>query len=202
MTDDSRPLSADFYDRPVTEVAKELLGKVLFRSGRTGMTTGRIVEVEAYLSQGDSACHAARGKTAGNQTMFGPPGRAYVYSIHSRYCVNAVTEADGTPSAVLIRAVDPRLGRKLMVERRGREKDRELACGPGRLCEAFDIDRSLDGWDLSSGEELWIGKGRLSEDEAIFATPRIGVTSAADLPFRFCIMGNQFVSGTRALRGL
>lgn len=189
------PLARDFYDRDVTTVARGLLGMGLFRRTRAGVTIGRIVEVEAYLAAGDPACHAARGKTRKNASMFGLPGRAYVYAIHSRWCLNAVTEPRGTPSAVLIRAVEPLTGQSLMASRRGTDRERDLARGPGRLCEAMDINRSLDGWNLAAGRRLWIAP--LSSEppaEPIVSTTRVGVTSAHDLPLRFLIAGSAFVS--------
>ena len=197
-----RALSRSFYDRPVADVAVELLGKLLVRSVDQQVTVGRIVEVEAYLPNGDPACHAARGKTPGNAMMFGPPGHSYVYPIHSRWCFNAVTEAEGNGCAVLVRALQPVAGRDVMEERRGRSKDREVACGPGRLCEAMSIERELNGSDLTKRESLWISPGDLEQDEEIFTSPRIGVTSAEEMQLRFCIAGNSFVSGTKAQRGM
>src|SRR6185369_10004342 len=98
------PLPRSFYDRPVTLVAREVLGKLLVRKERNRLTVGRIVEAEAYLASGDDACHAAKGRNRKNAAMFGPAGHAYVYVIHARHCVNLVTEAEGVPSAVLVRA--------------------------------------------------------------------------------------------------
>jgi len=198
-----RPLPRSFYDRPVEVVARELIGKRLFRETADGLTGGRIVEVEAYLSAGDSACHAARGETRRNASMFGPPGRAYVYAIHSRWCLNAVTEPERTPSAVLIRAIEPLEGVEFMATRRGTDKLLDLARGPGRLCEALDVRRELDGWDLTLGEQLWIARDTRCRvpDEGIVVTPRIGVTSAHELPLRFCLSGSRFVSGRRLSRG-
>ena len=142
-----KPLPRSFYNRDVILVARELLGKRLVRRTREGVASGRIVEVEAYLADGDSACHASRGMTRRNAAMFGPPGHAYVYSIHARFCLNVVTDLADVPSAVLIRAVEPLEGVAFMQRRRGKEKLRDLTCGPARLCEAFDVDRKLDRWD-------------------------------------------------------
>ena len=190
------PLPRSFYDRDVVVVARELLGTVLVRRSRLGLTSGFIVETESYLAMGDSACHASRGRTWSNRAMFGPPGRAYVYPIHSRYCLNAVTQAAGTPSAVLIRAVEPLEGIELMRVRRRRHESRELTRGPGRLCEAFDIDRRLDHWDLTVPRRLWICTSDSQPPTAVEVqtSTRIGVTSAHDLPLRFFIPGNRFVS--------
>jgi DNA-3-methyladenine glycosylase len=195
-----RPLAESFYNRDVSIVARELLGRKLIRVAREGVMVGRIVETEAYLAAGDSACHAAKGPTRRNASMFGPPGRAYVYAIHSRWCLNAVTEAAGIGSAVLIRAVEPLEGIELMQERRGRESLLELARGPGRLCQALAIDRALDGWELTRGDTLWIAAQRadLPSTGDIAVSSRIGVTSAHDLPLRFYIRGNRYVSGRRS----
>ena len=150
------PLPQSFYDRDVTLVARELLGKLMVRRSREGLCLGRIVETEAYLAFDDSASHSFRGRTKKNATMFGPPGLAYVYSIHSRYCVNAVTEQRGHASAVLIRALEPLSAIEIMQRRRGTSKLVDLCRGPARLCEALAIDRSLDGWDMTRGARLWI----------------------------------------------
>ncbi|HUG93263.1 MAG TPA: DNA-3-methyladenine glycosylase [Planctomycetaceae bacterium] len=188
------PLPHCFYERDPVTVARELLGKCLVCSHGRHVTAGRIVEVEAYLARGDEACHAFRGRTRRNDSMFGPAGRAYVYSIHARYCLNAVTETEGVPSAVLIRAVEPLDGIRLMERRRGTTAALDLARGPARLCEAFGIDRSLDGWDLTRGRRLWIARGDGSEPPPIAASPRVGVTSAHELPLRFYVPDNRFVS--------
>jgi DNA-3-methyladenine glycosylase len=194
------PLPRRFYNRDVVDVTRELLGRLLIRESAEGTTVGRIVEAEAYLAENDSACHAAKGKTRRNASMFGPPGHAYVYAIHSRWCLNVVTEPENIACAALIRAVEPLEGLDLMRARRKREKLLELARGPGRLCEAFGIDRQLDGWDVTLGEKLWIaaGKQRLLKSEAVGISPRIGVTSAHDLMLRFFIANSPWVSGRKS----
>jgi DNA-3-methyladenine glycosylase len=192
-------LPRKFYDRDVVTVAKALLGKLLIRESDEGATLGRIVEAEAYLAQEDSASHSACGKTRRNASMFGPPGHAYVYTIHSRFCLNAVTEPEEVASAVLIRAVEPLDGLTLMQRRRRCDVVRDLARGPGRLCEAFAIDRSLDGWDLTVGERLWVAEDKASGmPMEIVVTRRVGVTSAHELPLRFFVAGSRFVSAGRA----
>jgi DNA-3-methyladenine glycosylase len=195
------PLKRSFYDRHVALMARDLLGKLLVREHPPGVTVGRIVETEAYLSQEDTACHASRGMTPRNTVMFGPAGHAYVYAIHSRFCLNVVADAEQVASAVLIRAVEPLRGIKLMQERRGTEKLFDLARGPARLCEAFAIDRQQNGWDLTRGKELWIAEDQEGAvlPHQILVTPRIGVTSAHELPLRFVIAGNPFVSGRKSL---
>ena len=190
-----------FFDRDVGAVARDLLGCWLIRSTRRGIIVGRIVETEAYLPQQDPACHAARGKTPRNRVMFGPPGRAYVYSIHTRYCLNAVSLPRGVPSAVLIRAVEPLAGLALMAARRGTDRVLDLARGPGRLCEAFQIDRRLNDHDLTRGTRLWIAASPSPVDGPIASSPRIGISSAQDLLLRFFLDGCPFVSGPRHWHG-
>lgn len=188
-----------FYCRDPVTVARKLLGKRLVRRTLHGLASGRIVEVEAYLAESDAACHAARGVTRSNRAMFGPPGRAYVYPIHSRHCFNAVTQASGTPSAVLIRAIEPLEGITLMQRRRGRHRLLDLTRGPARLCEALAIDRRLDHWDLTLGRRLWIEDDSMGggEVQEIRQSRRVGVTSAHDLALRFYASRSPFVSGGR-----
>lgn len=196
-----RPLVLEraFYDRDPTLVARELLGKRLCRRTKEGLTAGRIVEAEAYLSADDPACHAAKGCNRKNATMFGPPGHAYVYVIHARFCVNVVTEAQGTPSAVLIRALEPLTGIPFMQARRQRENLFDLARGPARLCEALAITRELDGWDLTLGKQLWLEADDSAEPHriSILSSPRIGVTSGHELHLRYSWADCPFVSGRR-----
>jgi len=192
-------LSHDFYARDPITVARALLGKRLIRETSAGLAAGRIVETEAYLSSRDPACHASRGLTKKNAAMFGPPGRAYVYMIHARWCLNTVTEQEGVPSAVLIRAIEPLEGLDLMQQRRGTQVIRDLARGPARLCEAFAIDRTYDHWDLTSGRELWIADDPLLNGTPlrIIRSARIGVTSAHRRLLRFYLADSPFVSGKR-----
>ena len=191
-------LSADFYARDVTTVARELIGAEMCRRSRDGLTVGRIVETEAYLSKGDSAAHSFSGINRKNASMFGPPGHAYVYTIHARQCVNVVTEKQGVGSAVLIRAVEPIAGLTLMEQRRRTVKPRDLCRGPARLCEAFDIGRAFDGWSLVSGRRLWLIEAD-GDNTSVLSSVRIGVTSAEDLRLRFFEADNPFVSGPRKL---
>jgi DNA-3-methyladenine glycosylase len=189
-------LQREFYNRDPITVAKELLGKVLVRETPEGVTAGVIVETEAYLAQGDPANHAFRGMTSRNKSMFGPPGHAYVYRIHQVCCLNVVTEPEGVPSAVLIRALMPIEGIEMMRERLGRF-DSLPTTGPGKLCKAMAIDLSLDGWDLTLGEQLWVVEGNEPAEFAesdIAVTTRIGVTAAKDLPLRFFLKRQPFVN--------
>jgi DNA-3-methyladenine glycosylase len=190
-------LQREFYNRDPITVAKELLGKVLVRETPEGVTAGVIVETEAYLAQGDPANHAFRGMTSRNKSMFGPPGHAYVYRIHQVCCLNVVTEPEGVPSAVLIRALMPIEGIEMMRERLGRF-DSLPTTGPGKLCKAMAIDLSLGGWDLTLGEQLWVvveGNEPVEFAESdIAVTTRIGVTAAKDLPLRFFLKRQPFVN--------
>jgi DNA-3-methyladenine glycosylase len=190
----NRPLPREFYDRAPADVARELLGMRLFRLVAKQLTVGLIVETEAYLASGDSASHAHRGETRRNASMFGDPGHAYVYSIHARFCFNAVTEPKGVASAVLVRAVEPLTGTDVMVKRRSADVSRNLTRGPARLCEAFAIDRSLDGWDLTLGRGLWIADAASRHKPRISQSARVGVTSSKDLALRFFIEESRYVS--------
>ena len=191
------PLSRDFYARDPIVVARELVGKRLLRETPGGLCGGRIVEAEAYLSSRDSACHASRGLSRKNAAMFGPPGHAYVYMIHARWCLNAVTEPEGTPSAILIRAIEPLEGIELMQGRRRTHVLRDLARGPARLCEALAIDRASNHWDLTLGREMWIAEDPLQNGTPLktIRSARIGVTSAHRRLLRFYLADNPFVSG-------
>ncbi|MCI0356871.1 MAG: DNA-3-methyladenine glycosylase [Planctomycetaceae bacterium] len=196
-------LPRDFYARHPAVVARDLLGKLLIRQAADGaISAGRIVEAEAYLSSRDTACHANRGMTRKNATMFGPAGHAYVYMIHARWCLNAVTEEVGQGSAVLIRAIEPLEGLELMQARRRTDQPLDLARGPARLCQALDVTKQFDGWDLTLGRELWIAREQYVETNGaplrISRSRRIGVTSAHHRLLRFFIAGNPYVSGRRA----
>ena len=185
-----------FYQQTTIDVAKQLLGKYLVRKHPEGNTVGRIVETEAYVGPQDLACHASKGRTARTEVMFGPAGRAYVYFIYGFYnMLNLVTEAKDYPAAVLIRAVEPVGGIELMKERRKNHALRNLASGPGKLCQAFAIDRSLNGADLCDG--ILFVDDRGEPTPRFRATSRIGVDYAGkwkDKPYRFLIRGSDFVS--------
>ncbi|MDG1895249.1 MAG: DNA-3-methyladenine glycosylase [Fuerstiella sp.] len=195
----SGALEQHFFARDVTVVARDLIGMLLCRRNRRGLTVGRIAETEAYLAQGDSASHSFNGINRKNASMFGPPGRAYIYTIHARQCFNIVTELTGVASAVLIRAVEPMHGIRLMEQRRSTCIKRDLCRGPARLCEAFDTGGDFDGWDLTRQCRLWVATDSAGDDFRISNSPRIGVTSAKDARLRFFLTGNKFVSGPKAL---
>ncbi len=195
-------LPRSFYQTDPVSVARSLLGLRLVSRVNGKRTSGLIVETEAYLADGDSASHSARGQGKSNAAMFGPAGHAYVYSIHASTCFNVVTDEVGIGSAVLIRALQPEAGIPTMGKRRGTKRERSLVTGPGRLCHALGIDRRLDCIDLTTRRQIWIerGDGLRIDSRTIFVTPRVGVTSAADRMLRFVIKGNVFVSGSKRMR--
>ncbi len=192
-------LDRAFYNRDPQLVAKQLLGMLLVVGDDHSACAGRIVESEAYLAQGDSACHSARGRSPKNQSMFGPPGHAYVYAIHAKWCFNVVTEAEGVASAVLIRAIEPLCGIEPMIGRRGPVPPRDLTRGPARLCQALGIDKRFDGWDLTQRDQLWLASDSLRplESSRVGQSARIGVTSAEELALRYFIRDDRWVSGRR-----
>jgi DNA-3-methyladenine glycosylase len=179
-----------FYERGVVVVARDLVGCVL----RHGETAGVIVETEAY-HETEPACHAHVGLTGRTHILFGPPARAYVYrsyGIHALF--NAVTEAEGVGAAVLIRALEPLDGLDLMRDRRGVPRTEDLCNGPGKLTQALDIELDLNGSDLLGGP-IAIEPPRPSwESPELLVGPRIGITKAAELPWRFCAAGSRSVS--------
>lgn len=199
---DLEPLPLAFYTRPTLEVARALLGKTLARRTDAGVAAGVIVEVEAYIAAVDAAAHGYGGPTPRTRSMFGPPGRAYVYrSYGMHFCLNIVTEPEGQAAAVLIRALAPSCGLELMRERRGPAiSDRDLCRGPGRLCQALAITIGDDGADLCGPDalDLWIAETPGAESGAnppIASSPRIGISKAVELPWRFYISGSRSVSG-------
>jgi DNA-3-methyladenine glycosylase len=180
-------LTRAYFNRPTLMVARSLIGKYLVRLLDGHEVAGRIIEVEAYVGPGDKACHASKGKTRRTEVMFGPSGKAYVYLIYGmHHCLNVVTEREEFPAAVLIRAI---------------EVDGVLIDGPGRLCRALQIDRSLNRTDLTTQESLWFEDrgGRIVRGQ-VAALPRIGVDYAgiwAKKPWRFRL---QTVLNTRPRR--
>ena len=201
------PLSRSFYDRDPRQVSSELLGKLLVRRNGRKLLMGRIVEVEAYLGQHDPAAHSFVGRTARNAVLWGPPGLSYVYFIYgNHYCFNVSCLPDGEAGGVLFRALEPLAG----IEDMARARDlslkeaqdlRKLTSGPGRLAEALGITCERDnGKDLTSPKsDLWVAEDDFRTGE-IRKTPRIGITKAADLPLRYLLVGNPFVSGRMTAR--
>lgn len=178
-------LARSFYQRDASTVARDLLGKHLYRRVGDAYRVGKIVEVEAYLGPHDLAAHSSKGRTERTRVLFGPPGHAYIYLIYGIYCcLNVVTEAEGSGSAVLLRALDP------VSNIEGRTQ------GPGLLCRALQIDRELNGRDLQ-GDELFIAGAPEVGTFSIAEAPRVGVDYAGDWAerhLRFYIEGNRFVS--------
>lgn len=192
-------LAREFYARPTLDVARDLIGMVLVHDAPEGRTAGMIVEAEAYIGESDPACHAARGLTPRTAPLYGPPGFAYVYFNYGmHYLVNAVTQIEREPAAVLIRALMPLEGAALMRERRPRagEADYQLCKGPGNLTRAMGIDLALNRADLSASalviEDWGFRPGPLAW------TPRVGIRVGTEQRWRVVVLGHQSVSGPPA----
>jgi DNA-3-methyladenine glycosylase len=180
-------VSRDFFARSVHEVAPELVGVTLLVDG----VGGRIVEVEAYDHE-DPAAHGYGGRTERNASMFGPPGHAYVYRSYGiHWCLNFVCEEPGSASAVLIRALEPSHGIEVMRGRRGLDDPRLLCAGPGRLCQALGVTREHDGLPLDEPPFELLARGTQPE---IAVGHRIGITKAAEQPWRYGLAGSRFLS--------
>lgn len=194
-----RKIKKDFYNRETLKVAQELLGKFLVRKIGKKIIAGKIVETEAYVGLRDLASHASRGKTVRTAPMFGPPGHAYVYLVYGlNYCFNIVTEKENYPAAILIRAIEPAEGADLMKRYRKTQKlIFNLTNGPGKLCQALKIDKSINMLDLTKNI-LWVeDRGVKIKSSEIVAAKRIGVDYAdkyKNKPWRFYLRGNPFVS--------
>jgi DNA-3-methyladenine glycosylase len=183
-------LDPDFFDRSVHEVARDLIGCGLRFNGAGGV----IVETESY-ERDDPACHAYVGLTPRTATLFGPPGRAYVYlsyGIHS--LLNFVAEPEGSAAAVLVRALEPRWGVEEMRHRRSRAEPRELCSGPGKLTEALGIDLSSNGAPVTQPPFEVVGRADEWKDVEVVTAPRVGITKATELPWRFCAAGSAYLS--------
>lgn len=184
-----RPLPRRFYARDPVLVAKDLIGRLLVRRLDGETMVGRIIEVEAYAHD-DPASHTFKGETRRNATMFGPPGFAYVYVSHGiHHCMNVTA---GGANAVLLRALEPLRGSEEMARRRGLADERLLCAGPGRLCQAMGITLAEDGNDVTRREDLWLAAGHPATE--IAATARIGISAAAEVPWRFVEAGTRFAS--------
>jgi len=180
-------LGSEFFARSVHEIAPELIGVTLLVDGVGGL----IVEVEAYDHE-DPASHGFRGRTERNASMFGPPGHAYVYRSYGiHWCLNLVCEEEGVANAVLLRALEPTHGLDRMRARRGLEDERLLCAGPGRLCQALGVTREHDGLPLDRPPFELLERDRPVE---IVTGPRIGITRAAELPWRYAEAGSRFLS--------
>jgi len=183
-------LDPSFYERPVLEVARDLLGCVVSHGGCAGV----IVETEAYHDS-EPACHAFVGLTPRTRTLFGPPGRAYVYRSYGIHALlNAVCEPEGVGAAVLIRALEPLAGLELMAARRATGDPRRLCSGPGRLTQALGIELRHNGSDLQLGPVVISPPLPAWSDLAVASDRRVGISRAAELPWRFCIAGSPYLS--------
>jgi DNA-3-methyladenine glycosylase len=197
--------SRDFYERHPRIVARALMGKVLRRRLPSGeFLSGRIVEAEAYLGADDAAAHAAAGKTPRNAVLFGPAGHAYVYFTYGmHYCMNISCQPEGRAGCVLLRALEPLQGEQQMAGLRGMPKlesgrRKLLASGPGRLCQALGISRERDnGKDLTSADSDLQVLDDGYRPGKIIRTTRIGITRSTELPLRFVLAGNPYVSGKK-----
>ena len=203
-----KPLPRSFYDRDTLVVARDLLGCLLVHQDGRRRVSGRIVEVEAYHGEEDPACHAAAGLTARTAPLYGRPGFGYVYRIYGMYfCFNVVTRAEGHPSAVLVRALEPVEGLDSMRARRAARRrtpeaelaDRDLASGPGKLCEALGITLEQNRADLL-GSSLRVEPGEAPE--AVVWTPRVGITVGTDRFWRCFVKGSPYVSRSHLNRVL
>jgi DNA-3-methyladenine glycosylase len=186
-------LGRQFFQRYTPAVARGLLGCRLVRAAEGQRLAGIIVETEAYRGGGDPASHAFRGRTPRNEVMFGPAGCAYVYfTMGMHFCLNVTTEGEGTPGAVLLRAVEPVEGIEKMKEKRGVEDVRRLASGPGNLTRALGIDGRLNGEDMVLSSRLFLEQGEAVEE--IGVSPRVGVSTGRTYMWRFYAKGSPFVS--------
>ena len=207
------PLGRKFFDRDPRLVARDLLGKLLLRRMNGKLRAGRVVETEAYLGADDAAAHAANGRTERNAVIFGPPGRAYVYLTYGlHYCLNVSCLPEGEAGCILFRALEPVVGlpqmaraRRLKLTQRDlydARRMRLLASGPARLCQALEITRAADnGKDMTlAASGLWLADDG-DRPRNITTGPRIGITKSADLPLRYFIPGNPYVSVKRMSSG-
>ncbi len=203
-------LPVSFYSRSTLKVLEDLIGKVLVRKSEEGLTSGVIVEAEAYTGEDDPASYAFSGRTKRSEIMYGPPGRAFVhftYGMH--HMLNLVTEREEFPAAILIRALEPREGISLMKKRRQTEELFNLCSGPAKICQAFGIDRSHNGVSLSSsrspifikegekrekGEKREEGEKRKKKKEELIWTSRIGIQQGKDRLWRAYLKGSPFIS--------
>ncbi len=198
------PATRAFFRRPSPVVARDLLGRVVVSTTPQGVVAVRLVEVEAYAGEDDPASHAWRGPTPRTQVMYGPPGHAYVYfSYGMHWCLNLVCEQEGRASAVLLRAGEVVAGEDLARHRRPAGTGfARLASGPANLAAVLGLDGSWDGVDVvPRGSALRLRPGRPVAEPDVVAGPRVGISRAADWPWRFHVAGNPCVSGSRRARG-
>jgi DNA-3-methyladenine glycosylase len=197
-------LPREFYARDTLTVARDLLGKCVVRLAEGTRLVGRITEVEAYICEDDRASHASPGPTARNAPMYGPPGYTYVYLIYGvHHCLNVVTGREGFPAAILIRAIEPLEGLAIIQQRRGLQSPpTALTCGPGRVCQALDIDRGLNACDLCAADALlWIEDAAPIPETQVARSPRIGVRGdprAIEARWRYYLRDSAWLSGSRS----
>lgn len=192
-------LSQSFFAGETVGVSKQLLGKFLVRSVGESRLVARIVETEAYLSEQDPAAHTSSGRTERTKVLYEEPGSAYVFKVHASCCLNVVVEPEGRPGCVLIRAAEPVVGTEPMREYRRESKqelrEKELTNGPGKLCQALSIDLSLYGADMTSrNSALRICENDSENNFEMGVSRRVGISKAVDLPLRFFVEDNKFVS--------
>lgn len=186
-----------FFARDPVVLARDLLGRVLFYRTPEGLLAGRIVETEAYTGEDDPASHAFRGRSARNAVMFGPAGHAYVYFTYGmHYCLNVTAEVSGTAGAVLLRALEPLTGVEIMRARGDHGPEVRVLSGPGKIGRAFGLTLADNGRDFTRGP-LGLAAGAPVPDREVTASPRIGISRAVDLPYRFAVLGSRSVSGRR-----
>jgi DNA-3-methyladenine glycosylase len=203
MVSGLKKLERDFYKRNTLVISKELLGKYLVHNSKNGKTVGKIVETEAYIGPYDRASHAFKNRfTRRTSIQFGPGGYAYIYQIYGcHFCFNVVTQKKNMPEVVLVRALEPVYGNEIMARRRNmlplqNRNIQLLTNGPGKLCKAMAIDKSLYGIDLC-GDTLYVCNGEQISEHKIASSTRINIDyaqSSRDYPWRFFIKGNKFVS--------
>lgn len=196
MKDGPKKLSRNFYNRATLKVARELLGKYLVLKKDGKILSGKIVETEAYIGLNDKASHASKGKTKRNEVMFGSAGYAYIYFTYGMYhCLNFVTEREDFPAAVLVRALEPKDGIKIMEKNRKIKVLENLTSGPGKVCMALGLDKRMNETDLCS--DIFYVEDRNKTKEKIVSSSRVGINVAKNKKWRFYIKDNKFVSKIR-----
>lgn|SRR5574341_2369117 len=193
----AKKLGRNFFAQSTIQVAQKLLGKYLVLKQNGTTLSGKIVETEAYVGKDDKASHAYGKITLRNKIMYGPAGYAYVYFVYgNHYCLNFVTEKKGFPAAVLIRAIEPKDGIKIMQKNRENSKLENLTNGPGKLCQSLGIDKKFNGWDVTS--QVFFVEDKGEKVDQIASSPRVGVQVGKDKRWRFYIKKNSFVSKIRS----
>lgn len=196
-------LTRNFYGRATLEVCRDCVGKYIVYESPRGRLSSRIVEVEAYISENDPACHAAPGMRSRNQCLWGKPGIAYIYKIYGYYyCLNFVTEREGFPAAVLLRAAEPVEGIDIMRHNTPTKiADALLLSGPGRFCRAYGLTLEQNGWDMADRRSMLFLEDHHEAMADVAESPRIGITKAVDWPWRFYDKNSPSVSGPASMRG-